>query len=443
MKGNSSRSTRLRLVLVSAGILALTGCQSAAPAPKQAGLISSLSDEYGMPKPGRIRAEGGMIDNMQNRAQALAHWRDNAGSPTAASPANPQLAAQANYNVRPAQYGAPVTMNGTDKTDIPKTPISARMAYQNAGPMPRVPFREQALTTLPTYTIEPPDILLIDAIKVVPKAPYHVEPLDQLQVNVAGALPEQPINGTFPVEPGGSLNLGATYGRVAVAGMTLEEVTHAIDQHLRRILREPEVSVGLLASAGQQQIQGEHLVGPDGNVNLGSYGTVYVVGLTLREAQAAIEQKLSKYLESPRVAVDVYAYNSKVYYVIAAGGGNGDIIQRFPVTGRETVLDALAQVNGISRAASKKIWIARPSPDNCDHILPVNYRDIVKGASTRTNYQVLPGDRIYIEEDHWIAADTFLAKIFAPIERVFGAILLGNQTVQNTQLFPGGRGTNN
>src|SRR5207244_8678500 len=117
-----------------------------------------------------------------------------------------------------------------------------------------------------------------------------------------------------------------------------------------------------------------------------------------------------------------------------------DVVTRFPITGNETVLDALAQVNGLTRAASKNIWIARPAPSgmHCDQILPVNYNDIVRGGSTATNYQLLPGDRLFLEGDHFIAADSFLTKIIAPFERVFGFTLLGSSTVQNIHNFPGG-----
>ena len=42
-----------------------------------------------------------------------------------------------------------------------------------------------------------------------------------------------------------------------------------------------------------------------------------------------------------------------------------------------------------------------------------------------TNYQILPGDRVFIAEDRWIACDTYLAKVTAPFERLMGFSLLG------------------
>ena len=148
---------------------------------------------------------------------------------------------------------------------------------------------EKDKSTLPTYIIEPPDILLIDAVKLVPKAPYHIEPLDVLQIQVANPLIDQPIAGPYPVDPGGAVDLGPAYGKVLVEGQTVDEAQHTIETHLKSILRDPQVSVSLAQSSGQQQIAGEHLVGPDGTVNLGTYGTVYVAGMTIAEAKDAIE----------------------------------------------------------------------------------------------------------------------------------------------------------
>src|SRR5262245_36466780 len=292
--------------------------------------------------------------------------------------------------------------------------------------------------SLPPYTIEPPDILLIDAQRIIPKAPFHIEPLDVLQVEVEGAKPESPIRGLYLIEPGGMLNLGPGYGKVKVGGLSLEEAAAAVTRHLKRILTSPQVSISLNESGGQQQIVGQHLVAPDGTVNLGTYGQVYVAGMTIAEATAAIDKHLTDYLESPQVSVDVFAYNSKVYYVITEGAGFGDNIQRFPVTGNETVLDAISQVQGISRTSSKNIWIARPTDSGCDQILPVRWDEVVAGGVECTNYQVLPGDRVFIKQDHMIALDSWINKMLNPFERIFGTSLLGMQTVQAAKAFPTG-----
>ena len=304
----------------------------------------------------------------------------------------------------------------------------------------RMPAKELAKVTLPPYVIEPPDILLVDALRVVPKPPFRIQSFDALQVIVEGTLLEQPISGLYVVEPGGMLDLGPSYGKVMVGGQSLDEAQDAVFRHLKRILREPQVSLTLAQAAGQQQIAGEHLVGPDGTINLGTYGNVYITGMTLAEAKEAIEAQLSKYLDAPLVSVDVFSYNSKVYYVITEGAGYGDNVTRFPVTGNETVLDAIAGINGLSRLSSKDIWIARPAPSGvgCDQVLPVDIEAIMKGGSTATNYQLLPGDRVFIAQDPWIAFDSIIDKVTGPFERMFGFSLLGVQTVQTINRLPFG-----
>lgn len=297
--------------------------------------------------------------------------------------------------------------------------------------------RENAKTTLPDYVIEPPDILVIDALRLIPKPPYHIEPLDALAIQVSDALPEQPIAGVYPVEPDGAINLLFNYGTVAVAGMTLEEARAAIEKHLRQYLKEGfRVTVSLARSTGMQQIRGEHLVRPDGAIGLGSYGSVYVTGLTIPEARAAIENHLTQFLLEPKISLDVAAFNSKVYYVITDGAGLGEQVIRLPITGRETVLDAVGQINGLAAVSAKwRIRIARPDPAHPDSalILPVDWNAIVRKGIARTNYQILPGDRLYINSQPLVKFDNILARIYAPVERTFGVLLLGDTTVNALQ----------
>ena len=309
-----------------------------------------------------------------------------------------------------------------------------------------IPFRdsvptEKSKTSLPTYVIEPPDILLIDAIRLVPKAPYKLEPLDIVQVVVIGALPEQPISGQYSIDSDGTIDLGPSYGKVKIAGLTADDARESVVEHLKLTVRDPEVSLTLNQSTGQQQIAGEHLVNPDGTLNLGVYGSVYVAGLTLDQAQSALQEHLAEYLEDPQVSVDISAYNSKTYYIIMEGAGRGDTLVRVPCTGNETVLEALAQVQGLSASSSKNIWIARPMPggSHCDQILPVTWYEITKGAATASNYQILPHDRVFIAEDRMLSLGTFVEHVTAPFERMFGFGLLGAQTIQNMNKFPEGQ----
>jgi polysaccharide biosynthesis/export protein len=321
--------------------------------------------------------------------------------------------------------------------------IVHRPAPRLVGVQTPPPFGQQCVPTekdkssLPPYTVEPPDILFIEVIRVVPKPPYHIQSGDELQIIAEPPEANLEARGFF-VDPQGRIDLGPRYGKVQVGGLTTDEATEKVTQVVGVVYRDPVVSLTLVQSAAMQPITGEHLVSPDGTVNLGTYGLVYVAGMTLPEAKQAIEAHLAESLDQPQVSLSVFAYNSKVYYVITQGAGQGDVVTRLPITGNETVLDAIAQINGLSQLSSQKIWIARPAPSGagCDVILPVAWNEITAGAATATNYQVLPGDRIFIAESKLIALDTAINRITSPIERFFGTALLTTQTIQTINRFP-------
>jgi polysaccharide export outer membrane protein len=304
--------------------------------------------------------------------------------------------------------------------------------------------KELKKVSMPEYVVEPPDILLIDAVRLVPKGPYRIQPLDALLIRADGVLPTDPIENIYGIEPDGKINLGFAYGEVRVAGMTLEDAQKAILARLKEVVKEPKVSVSLASSGALQQIRGEHLVRQDGTVSLGTYGSAYVTGKTLSEAKAAIERQLGKQLDNPEVILDVFSYNSKNYYIITDNAGFGETVIRLPITGNETVLDALAQIGGIPSVGSKRrIHIARPSPDSTcgETILPVDYPAISKCGATATNYQLFPGDRLYVAADPLIKFDGVLTKIITPIERLFGIALFGDTTIISLQNKRGGAGT--
>jgi polysaccharide biosynthesis/export protein len=286
--------------------------------------------------------------------------------------------------------------------------------------------RESCKVVLPPYVIEPPDILLIDAVRVVPKAPYRLKTGDVIAVEVLGTPSNLPITGARQIEPGGVVRLGPRYGAVSAAHLTIEEAQDNIREYLRQFVKDPIVTVSLVEIAGKQQIAGQHLVGPDGTVTLGIYGNVRVAGMTLPQARHTVEQYLAQYLDEPEISLEVWAYNSKTYYIVTQGAGLGDAVYRFPITGNETVLDAIAQINGLNQLASKQIWIARPTdcPGKCQ-ILPVDWNAITSCATAGTNFQILPGDRVFVAEDKFVAFDNGLGKILAPAERIMGFSVFG------------------
>jgi polysaccharide export outer membrane protein len=260
-----------------------------------------------------------------------------------------------------------------------------------AVPPPGAVPRELDKITLPPYVIEAPDQLLIEVVQrsTVPDLDEKGKPIlgpdgKPLMKQVTDRLPIQAISGPFQVRLDGTVGLGF-WGSVPVAGLTMDQAAEAIRRHVTQ------------------------------NPVLRDFGTRP---------------------ESIFVIIDVLAYNSKRYYVLFDGGGFGEQVVSFPVTGSETVLDAIANIGGLSDVASKRnIWVARrtPHPGQPWQILPVDWVGITQHGITFTNYQVLPGDRIYVKAQKLVTIERTMARILAPVERVFGITLLGANTVNQIQ----------
>ena len=217
-------------------------------------------------------------------------------------------------------------------------------------------FRDPHRVQKSPYILEPPDIIRIEAIRLVPKASD--------QQGDTQPPPQPEIVPPFTV--------------------------YSPDQW-----------------KNVQHIAGNHTIGPDGFITLGPHGRVYVNGLTLDECRDAIEFHLSKSFEHPLVAVDILMSNSKWYYVVFKSAAIGERIIKFPCTGNEKVLDAIVEIGGFLPNSPPRVWIERPVP-NSDKpiILWVDWADITvmrtpakpnTNYQLDTNYQLLPDDRIVVE----------------------------------------------
>jgi protein involved in polysaccharide export with SLBB domain len=143
------------------------------------------------------------------------------------------------------------------------------------------------------------------------------------------------------------------------------------------------------------RLPGDQPILPDGTIQLGRYGRVYVAGKTLEEVEATVKQAVATQTkDAGPITVRVVVRQSKVYYVIGEVNAPG----AFPLNGRETVLDAILAAGGLNdRASRRNIILSRPSPPcGSRTVLPICYQEIVQLGDTSTNYQIQAGDRIYV-----------------------------------------------
>ncbi|MGI9473292.1 MAG: polysaccharide biosynthesis/export family protein [Rubripirellula sp.] len=137
----------------------------------------------------------------------------------------------------------------------------------------------------------------------------------------------------------------------------------------------------------------------DGTVDLGGFGRVVVSGLTLEVAESLIEQTIEDSgHKSTKINVRLLEPVDR-YYVLGEVNSPGS----YPLSGHESVLDGILTAGGLtSSAAPCKLLLARPTlPGSCRVTLPVCYREITQMGDTSTNYQLQPGDRIFVATRSW------------------------------------------
>lgn len=168
---------------------------------------------------------------------------------------------------------------------------------------------------------------------------------------------------------------------------------------------------------GPVRLQSDQTVQQDGTIDLGSYGRVYVAGHSTFEIQQKVEQSikqvefakrerriaLATYNGTPPtpeedvdlgVTVRLVNQESSNIYVMGEVNAPGS----YPIDGNETVLDALISAGGLTgNSNDHKIILTRPQLGGAPRvILPVCYQQILQLGDVSTNYQLQPGDRIYV-----------------------------------------------
>jgi protein involved in polysaccharide export with SLBB domain len=160
------------------------------------------------------------------------------------------------------------------------------------------------------------------------------------------------------------------------------------------------------------RLPGDQPILPDGTINLGRYGRLVVAGKTAEEIEREVRSTVQAQVTDKEVGpivVRIVARLSKVYYVQGEVNAPGS----FQLNGRETVLDAIVAAGGLTdRASRPNIILSRPTrPDGCRIVLPICYQQIVQLGDTTTNYQLAPGDRIFV------ASKTLCEQLFGSFRR--------------------------
>jgi polysaccharide export outer membrane protein len=127
----------------------------------------------------------------------------------------------------------------------------------------------------------------------------------------------------------------------------------------------------------------------DGMITVPLLGDVQAASRTPGQLAVSLTAELERLIESPRVTVSVSQATSARVYVVGQMLRPGE----FPLSGRMTVLKALALAGGFKEfARPESIVIVREDQT----VIPFNYKRVVEGKDVSQNIPLSAGDTIVV-----------------------------------------------
>ncbi len=140
-----------------------------------------------------------------------------------------------------------------------------------------------------------------------------------------------------------------------------------------------------------------------GNINLPLVSEVRVVGLTISEAQKAVETAYrdGRYLRNPQVTINVEAYAAREVSIQGQVRSPGRY--PLPIETSMTVLELVTRAGGFSDTAKgTAVNVTRVSPDGKKQVFTIDVDSLLKGkdrANISDNSLMLePGDIVFVPE---------------------------------------------
>ena len=191
----------------------------------------------------------------------------------------------------------------------------------------------------------------------------------------------------------------ADYG---CGGGKIGEVSMAT--HLRRALLDPNGPREVLLEVYEKFPRGDLLVVLRAVVGAG-FPTVGYIGPTcgFDESDGKVTRNWGRgvYVTGgrpvnlvERFRLDPPPADSPKFYRIVQKADGGENVTAVPVTESATVMDMLA---GAWLSDKDNVWVSRRTSGGKEQVLPVDLVAITRDGDTRTNYQLQPGDRVYIK----------------------------------------------
>lgn len=170
---------------------------------------------------------------------------------------------------------------------------------------------------------------------------------------------------------------------------------------------------------------------PDGKISFESLGEIEAAGKTVAEVSNALRTKVSELYRlqgNQPVDVTIVAYRSKVFYVLGEVYLPGAKVY----TGRDTLLNALAEARTTVMAWKQRIQVIRPSSEEGikPKIFEMNFDRMIAHGDTSKNVLLQEGDIIYVPPTPLAAIAQVIEEFARPLGRAFSTVTI----VQRAQM---------
>jgi polysaccharide export outer membrane protein len=141
-----------------------------------------------------------------------------------------------------------------------------------------------------------------------------------------------------------------------------------------------------------QEMSGEYVVRPDGQITLPLLSDIQAAGLTPEQLRDSLTKAASKLIEDPSVTVGVKAINSRKVFITGMVGKSG----AYPLTSTMNVAQLISVAGGLHEFAnSKNIMVVR-TENGRQVAYKFNYKDFSKGRNLKQNIELKPGDQVIV-----------------------------------------------
>ena len=185
-----------------------------------------------------------------------------------------------------------------------------------------------------------------------------------------------------------SLGVGA---RPATAAQAVAETAPAAADEMAAYSVAPG-DVLRIAVWKEPELSGDAFVRLDGMITVPLVGDVKAAGKTTEQIATEVRTRLRPFLETPQVTVTVSQAVSARFYVIGEVTTSG----AFPLTGRITILQALALAGGFREFAKRERIVLIREKHGERKAIPFNFRDLEAGINLEQNIAVESGDTLIV-----------------------------------------------